>query len=189
MGTVAKGFDLPRCLRAAANIEADLTQLATALTEAQFHAPSRTGGWSIGHSIEHLVLTGRAFVPHWDSALRKTSQNGFHAGSCRYPWWRRRVLDLVEHPSRLKQKAPAACVPCSRHAISETVGRFVAMHQEMARRLAACGRLDAGEAKVQSPFFSWLRYPLGFSFDLVLAHERRHLRQAWLVRRQLLDGR
>jgi hypothetical protein len=62
------------------------------------------------------------------------------------------------------------------------------MHHELARRIELSIGLDAGQARVQSPFASWIRYPLGFSFDFALTHERRHLWQAWRVRQQFTDG-
>jgi hypothetical protein len=188
MDTAANGFDPAGCLQAAAAIEADLGRLTGALTEAQFHAPTRTGGWSVGYCIEHLVLAGHAFLPKWDLALQQARQRqGTGREMSRYAWWERKLLRYVENPCRLKHRTAAPFVPCSRHSIEETVARFAAMHQELARRLACCRGVDVRHTKVQSPFASWTRYALGFSFDLALAHERRHLRQAWLVRRQLLD--
>jgi hypothetical protein len=189
MGAATNGFDLGGCLQAAAEIEAELTRLTNELTEAQFHAPTRAGGWSVGYCIEHLVLTGHAFLPKWDLALKECTARECRCGQAfRYAWWQRKALQLVENPSRLKQKTTAPLVPCFRHSIDETVGRFRGMHQELVLRLARCRGLDVSRIKVQSPFVAWVRYTLGFSFDLALAHERRHLRQAWLVRRQLPDG-
>jgi hypothetical protein len=65
--------------------------------------------------------------------------------------------------------------------------RFLSMHNDFARTISRSGEMDMQRTKVQSPFVSWIWYPLGFSFDLALAHERRHLWQAWEVRRRLLD--
>ena len=59
------GFNLSDCLIAARAIEAELRRLASGLTEAQFHALTRAGGWSVAYCIEHLVLAGRAFLPKW----------------------------------------------------------------------------------------------------------------------------
>ena len=188
MATVLTGFDLPGCLQAAAAIEADLTQLTTALTEAQFHAPTRTGGWSVGYCIEHLVLTGEAFLPKWDMALKEAAKREHHGEPAfRYAWWQRKILQSVENPSKLKRKTTPPFVPYSRHSIEETVARFLGMHQEFAHRVAASRGLDVRRTNVQSPFVTWIRCALGFSFDLALAHERRHLCQAWQVRRQLLE--
>jgi DinB family protein len=189
MATIATGFDLAGCLKAAAAIEADLTRLATALTEAQFHAPPRAGGWSVGYCIEHLVLTGQALLPKWDAALKKAAEaKRLDDAVFPYAWWQRRILEFAENPSRLKQRTTPPFLPYSRQSIEATVRRFLGMHREMAGRLAGSRGLNVRRTKVQSPSISWIRYGLGFSFDLALAHERRHLHQAWRVRRQLLDG-
>jgi hypothetical protein len=59
------------------------------------------------------------------------------------------------------------------------------LHREFIRRAESSRGLDLRRTKIPSPFASWMSYPLGFSFDLALAHERRHLWQAWQIRRQL----
>jgi len=189
MAIVAGGFDVTECRRAAAAIEADLLQLANTLTEAQFHAPPRGGGWSIGYCVEHLVLSGKAFLPTWDAALGKAARNkSGEEAALPYTWWQRKILHFVENPARLRHKSPALLAPCSRRSIDETVGRFLDMHRELVRRLDASRSLDLRHSKVQSPFVSWLSFELGFSFDLCLAHERRHLSQAWRVSREVKAG-
>jgi hypothetical protein len=171
-----------------AAIEADLTELVSALTEAQFQAPPRTGGWSVGHCIEHLVLTGNEFIRKWDAALNEAPANGsIDSPSARYPWWQRAILRAMEPPYRLKSKTRQAFIPCSRRSMQEIIRDFLNMHQKFATRLERTQGVNTLTTKVQSPFASWIWYPLGFSFDLALAHERRHLWQAWQVRRQLLN--
>lgn len=189
MESAAIGFEITGCLKAAAAIEADLNQLTAALTEAQFHAPARGGGWSAGYCIEHLILTGQAFLPKWDKALRDGGKSANHAETLLpYRWWQRRILHYVENPTVLRCKTSPMFVPYARHSIEETVDRFHKIHQEFFRRVAGSRGVDVKRTKVQSPGISWLRYALGFSFDLVLAHERRHLRQAWRVREELMDA-
>ena len=188
MVTVANRFDAPGCLKALTVIEADLNQLALALPEAQFHAPPRTGGWSVGHCIEHLVLTGHAFVSKWDFALKgAVANNGRGTWTSPYRWWQRRMLGLMEPPYKVRIKAKQSLVPFSRPSKEETIRRFLSMHRDFARAVDATRGLDARGTRVQSPFVSWIWYELGFSFDFALAHERRHLWQAWEVRRRLLD--
>src|ERR1041385_8098239 len=103
MANVVNSFEIAGCLKAAAAIEADIRQLATAVTEAQFHAPARGGGWSVGFCIEHLVLTGRAFLPKWDGALARAVKNQDGA-TFPYGWWQRRMLSCAEDPSSVKRK-------------------------------------------------------------------------------------
>lgn len=182
------GFDLAAWREAATAIEAELFHLVDNLTEAQFHAPPRSGGWSVGFCIEHLVLTGRALLPKWDQALRgtdSTSSNGKRP--LRYPWWQRRILRYAEQPAKLKRRTTPAFEPCTRRSVRETVVRFLEMHRELTRRAAASQCVDVCKIMVKSPLMPWFRYTLGFSLDLILAHERRHIRQAWNVRSDLVD--
>lgn len=180
MVTAVKRFDASECLRTLTAIEADMRRLAGALTEAQFHAPPRDGGWSAGYCIEHLVLAGRAFLPKWDAAMEgaTTSQD---TGALAYGWGQQLALSWLQNPSRMRQRTRSAFVPYMRHSIGETIDRFLDMHSQIARRVSASRGLDIRRLQVQSPFYSWLRYSLGFSFDLALAHERRHISQAWRV--------
>ncbi len=185
MEFVGAGFDAEEWRKAAAAIEADLTNLTAALTEAQFHAPPRDGGWSVSYCIEHLLLAGTAFLPVWDAALEHSSDLRRPKRMDRFGWWRRWLLRLVQDPSRLKQKADDRLVPRTRRSIGEAVRQFRALHEEFARRVDRSRDVGVLAMRVRSPFRPWLRYSLGFSFDLVLAHERRHLGQAWLVRQKV----
>lgn len=188
MVTIPSEYDLPLCLQAMAAIEADLAKLTANLTAGQFQAPPRAGGWSIGYCIEHLILSGNAFLVKWDAAIHAARPGGRQSdGPFRYSWLGRGILRFAEPPYRVKVKTTRPFDPSSRRPMEETVRRFLKMHQEIAVRLSASRGLDATRVKVRSPFVSWLWYPLGLSFDLALTHERRHLWQAWQVRGQLIN--
>ena len=186
METKHRGFDPQNCLEAITAIEADLQRLTADITEAQFQAPPRTGGWSIAYCIEHLTLAGNSFLTECAAA-----QNGADAQGCRsqsgftYSWMQRRILDFAEPPYGVKIKATKPLEPCVRRSRNDTVRRFLQMHREFARRVTASEGCDLQRIKVRAPFLSWIRHPLGMSFDLALAHERRHLWQALQVRNQL----
>jgi len=184
METKFDGFEVGQCLRTIQSVEADLRGLTAGLTECQFQAPPRTGGWSIAYCIEHLILTGNAFMNEWDAALDAASTRGSRAGGpFPYSWLQRKLLNFAEPPYRLRVKTTKPFVPLARRPMADTIHRFLRMHKEMAARVARCQGLDAGSIKVKSPFVSWLSYSLGMSFDLALAHERRHLWQAMQIRK------
>jgi DinB family protein len=181
-------FKPSQSLMAAEAIEQDLCRLVTNLKETQFHAASPSGGWSVAYCIEHLVLAGHAYLPKWDLALKEASGRGHcRGGPFPYQWWYSLMLAACEPPYRIRTRTTWAFTPCSRQSIEETLSHFSSMHRELARRIERSTDVDAARARVQSPFVAWISYPLGFSFDLALAHERRHLWQAWQVRRQFVD--
>ena len=173
------------CLVTAGAIEEDLRRLASDLTEAQFHAPGSEGGWSVAYCVEHLVLAGRAFLAKWDLALKEVATHQLYSnGPFPYAWWQRIVLKVLEPPYSVKTKTTRAFMPYTRRSINETTSHFWDMHRELVRRIEVSAPANARRARVQSPFVPWIWYPLGFSFDLALTHERRHLWQAWQVRQQ-----
>jgi DinB family protein len=169
-------------LVAAEAIEQDLRRLAAALTDDQFNAPTPTGGWSVAHCIEHMVLAGHAFLPKWDLALKEAGTKRLY-GTAPFPYslWYRFVLRALEPPYTIKTKTTRSLTPYSRPSIEDALRYFMVMHRELTRRIGLSVGLDASRARVQSPFVSWIWYPLGFSFDFALTHERRHLWQAWQV--------
>src|SRR5262245_10745277 len=121
MGSVANGFDLPESIKAVIAIEDDLRLLTSALTDAQFHAPPRTGGWSVGYCIEHLVLTGQAFLSKWDLALKEAAPRSRASnGALRYGWFQRWLLRRAEPPYKVRSKTTQAFLPCSRRPMDET---------------------------------------------------------------------
>lgn len=183
MATERNKFDLAMFLEQAAAIEDELLQLAAGLTEAQFHAPGRNGGWSIGFCMEHLVLAGDALLPRLDAAIPDLPVGRDCGSGSNYNWWRRKLIQMVENPARIRRVAPSALVPCTRRTIGETVARFHAMHRALLDRVERTSRLDVRGVQVTSPVVPWMRHPVEYSFDLTLAHERRHLAQArntWL---------
>lgn len=188
--TPPNGFDIAGCVSAATAIEVDLARLTASLTEAQFHASPRLGGWSVGYGIEHLVLIAQAFLPQWEKALRKGEEASYPnvLRATRYAWWQRRLLRIVENSPVVNCESRQCFVPYLRRSSEETLGAFLTAHRDLVSMLIRTRDVRAPIVKVQSPSVSWIRYELGFSFDLVLAHERRHLRQAWQIREQLMLG-
>jgi hypothetical protein len=110
MNSVAGDFDLSARLKSIAAIDEDLGRLVSVVTEGQFQAPPRSGGWSIGHCIEHLVLSGMAFVACWDEGLQSLSaaSRSYRSGA---GWWRRFVIWCMEPPYRLKRRTSRALMP------------------------------------------------------------------------------
>ena len=183
MDTTHSHFDVSRSLQAVEAIEHDLARLTANLTECQFQAPPRTGGWSIGYCIEHLTLTGNGFLVEWDAALKAAAKQRLRSeGPFPYSLLQRSILMFAEPPYKMKVATTKPFVPYSRRSMDETLRRFQKMHYELAHCLIASQGFDAARIKVKSPFLSWISYSLGMSFDLALAHERRHLWQAWRIR-------
>jgi hypothetical protein len=178
MATRPQAFRPADCLAALSAIETDVSRLAGGLSEEQFHAPTKNGGWSVGLCLEHLIVTAEALVPRWEAVLQNPSPAG--PAEFSYSLLERAILYSLEPPYRLKRKAPAWATPGARRSIGETFRRFASAHGELARLIGRSGSLS--QASVASPFLPGIQCRLGFAFDSVLAHERRHLWQASRIR-------
>lgn len=163
--------------------ETSLRQLTAGLTERQFHHRPENGGWSIAQCIEHLDLTGRAFLPLWDDAIAHAHAYGTYSDDAYYPgWFDHWMLRQAEPPSKFKTKTARPFEPSAIKPRRAVIESYLNMHTEVDSRLVRLAGVDLARAKVKSPFVGWMSYSLGFSFLLLGAHERRHIWQATRVR-------
>jgi hypothetical protein len=132
------------------------------------------GAWSVAECVEHLAITADAFLPIWTEAM---SAQDHHFGS-EYPFWWRWFLAGIENPARMRSSTPSSFVPPSNISLENVLERYMELRSQVRSVANEMYASDIGGIKIQSPFASWMKYPLDFSFDLWLAHESRHLFQA-----------
>ncbi|HKK28662.1 MAG TPA: DinB family protein [Gemmatimonadota bacterium] len=162
-------------------------------------APDR---WSVGECLDHLVLTGEAYLPVLDETIADGRRRGLHAaGPHRRTLVGRWLPRLLEPPPGLRVTAPLEIRPRrpelqgspreapgphgSRPAPTAPEGSrgdplaaFLELRSRFRDRLAAADGLDLGRLRMASPFYWWIRFDLGSAFRIIAAHERRHLWQA-----------
>lgn len=155
--------------------EAQVRKLADSVGEEAFVKAPAPGAWSVAECIDHLVITARQFLPLWDQALA-ASRPG--KGEAKYAWWERQLAAFLEPPYRMKAKTTAGFVPKAQHSKDEVIELYFASHELVKQRAEILRERDIAEITITSPFASWMKYNVAFSFDLLLTHERRHLWQA-----------
>lgn len=145
-------------------------------------APDR---WSVGECLEHLVKAGEVYLVEFDEVIADARRAGtLGEGPFRRTRIGRWVIRFLEPPPRWKVPAPRVIRPRRRER--PPLPRFVTLQDRLIERLDAADGLDLGEVRMRSPFVRLLRFDLGSAFDIVAAHQRRHLWQARRVRD--LDG-
>jgi len=165
-------------------LSAEADQLTTGLTDAQFNWHPESGGWSVAQCVEHLNTTARAYLPVVDEGIADAIRRGLYGkGPFRYNLIGRVLVRSLDAPPRMRFKAPKIFMPPPRRGRQETLAAFRAFQVQYIDRLRQANGLDLARARVSSPAaYGWLRMPLGSSFALMAAHERRHL---WQSRRIL----
>lgn len=131
-------------------------------------------GWDAAQCLLHLDLTANAFLSQWNRALAQTNRS---PGS-NYAFWWRWFLHNIENPARLKSKTSEKFDSKASPTLEEAAATYLTTRNKIFPLASAMQAASLGGTPVISPFASWMSYPMDFSFDLVAAHELRHIRQA-----------
>ena len=160
-------------------IAADADALVTPLSDPQFNWQPRPDAWSVAQCLDHLNATARQYLPMLDEGIADAIRRGLYsAGPYAYNWIGRLMVYVVKPQTRMKAKAPQAFQPPSGRSRSEVTAAFRAYQVQYVDRLRQANGLDLGRARVRSPIIQLLKMPLGSGFEMMVAHEQRHLAQA-----------
>lgn len=178
-GPLALAPEIDELRRQFEQLSADADALAAPLTDAQFAWRPAPDSWSVGECIDHLNATARSYLPLMDEGIAEAIRRGLYgAGPYAYNVIGRVLVHLFGPRVRVRAKAPGPFLPASGRPRHDVLAAFRAYQVQYIDRLRQANGLDLARARVSSPVKRWLRIPLGSSFALMAAHERRHLAQA-----------
>jgi DinB superfamily len=164
------------------NIKEDALELTAPLTEDQFNWRPSPKRWSISECLVHLNLADGLDLPALAAEIeRNRSANITGQGPFRYSFFSRLFIRYAEPPPKLRVPAPKAYRPPAGHQKDQVVPEFCSIHDSWLQLLVASNGLDLARIKVKIPI--GFMFSLGQRFALVTAHDRRHLWQAWEVRK------
>ena len=165
------------------SVKRDGIELTATLDDGQFNWRPLPRQWSISECLAHLNVVDGLDLPLLAEAIERSRMAGLLGqGPFRYGWLSRKFVSLSESPARLKMRAPKEYLPPSGQPKEEVVAEFRSIHDRMLELVAQSDGLDLARIKVRTPF-PVLKFSLGQRFALLAAHDRRHLLQAWAVRK------
>jgi hypothetical protein len=80
-------------------------------------------------------------------------------------------------------KAPRKILPRLDPPLSDAVAALIASQKDVRAFLGANADLDLRSIRFPNPFIRGLAFSLATGLNVIAAHQRRHLWQAWRVRR------
>lgn len=164
-------------------IRADVENLVEGISESQFNWRPSPEKWSIAQCLEHLN-SGWGALPKLDRAIAAAGERGVRGGGpYRHPMLGKLYLRFTEPPPKIRVRAPRRFRPAAERGLSDVVPRFLALQREILERIESADGLDLGRIRLSSPISRRFRMSLGQWFAFLAAHERRHVWQAWQVRR------
>jgi hypothetical protein len=131
--------------------------------------------------VEHLNLTGQAYLPLLQAALQRGRAGGASKASVRryrrdpvgWLMWR-----MAGPPVRHRVKTTSAFIPSADRPLAELVAEFDRLQDAQIRCAMDADGLPLGELWIRSPFDSRIRYNAYACLTILPRHQLRHLWQA-----------
>jgi hypothetical protein len=167
-------------------VERDARLLVHDLTEENGCWHAEASSWSVAQCLDHLATTNKVYLGAMkDPAIRGRAAGQFRRGPA-LPgmvgkWFAATMEPPVKAP--LKMRAPRNIKPGVSPSLMDAFGRFSESQNEIRNYLSSNSDLDLAGIRFPNPLVRGIRFSLATGLHVVTAHERRHLWQAWRVRR------
>jgi hypothetical protein len=135
--------------------------------------------WSIGQVIEHIIVTNKTYFPVVKALKEGTYKTPF-IGKIGFivNFLGKFILQSLSPDRKKKIKT----FPIWEPGISDVPANIIELfgkHQiELKQLIESCSTLNIQETVISSPANRNIVYTLESSFDIIIAHEKRHFEQA-----------
>lgn len=164
----------------------DAQAVASGLSEERGCWCPQSGSWSVSECLDHLAITNRVYLTAMEPAARRAHEQGSKRGDPALPGVIGRLfIKGLEPPvkPRFKMRAPRKIRPRVQAPLPDALASFLASQDGVRAFLRANEELDLAHIRFANPFLPGVRFSLATGLHVIAAHERRHLWQAWNVRR------
>jgi hypothetical protein len=145
--------------------------------------PSETQ-WSLAEICSHLATITSVYLPALDDAIRRGHADAAYSDRpFRGNLVSRFLVWTMEPPVRMRMRTPSMLLPTPSEDPVESRQRYLTALGAFELRLERAAGLDLAHINVKLPTLRRASFALGTVLALLLAHERRHLWQATVVRR------
>jgi uncharacterized protein (DUF1800 family) len=165
-------------------IEGDARALADGLTEERAAWRAQPSSWSVAECIDHLASANRVYLAAMQPPAARALASGRRRRRPAIPgaiggWFVR----TLEPPVKTKMKNPKKITPRTSPPFADAMNAFLASQQDVRRFLQTYAGIDLASVRFPNPFITGVRFSLATGLHVIAAHDRRHLWQAWNVRR------
>ena len=164
--------------------ERDAQTLVIGLDEERGGWQDGSGSWSVAECLDHLATANRVYLQAMEeSAIRARQQGRLRRGPATPGYVGRWFIRMLEPPAKVRLKAPKSIRPRTRPPLADAFASFRTSQDAVRDFLRSFGELDLAAVRFRNPFVRGIRFSLATGLNVIAAHERRHLWQAWAVRR------
>jgi hypothetical protein len=135
-------------------------------------------GWSVGQCFEHLIKTNELFYDELEKIAAGSRRNSFLENySPLSSFFGNLLVNSLKKDER-KFKAPSQKIVPPSEIDANIVEIFAAHQAELIGKIKSTENSDWQKIKITSPFMKLMTYKLTDGFQVIVEHEKRHVRQA-----------
>ena len=160
-------------------VAADARSSFGQLTTQQLNWKPSASEWSVAQCLDHLITSNAGYIPIINKIKRGEYKRSFKE---RLPLLPRvfgsLVLNAVKPETKRKLKAGKLFEPASSAIPADIVSRFEAQQKQIAEQMSSTEELDLRKIIITSPVASFVTYSLFNGYQIIVAHDQRHVAQA-----------
>ena len=146
------------------------------LSDERFNWRPDDRSWSVAQCLDHLNVTSRVYLAPMREALRQAGAG--RKEPIRPGFFGRWFVANLEPPPRRRLPAPKKVVPAENKGKIEVMEEWRRAQGQVRDLLREAAGLDLNRTRFVNPFISLIRFSTGTGFQIIAAHQRRHLWQA-----------
>ena len=151
-----------------------------------FWRPDDGRRWSIALCLDHLAVANTVYGAAIRGAVETAKAAGSRrAGPAAPGFFGRKFVASLEPPVKHRSSAPAKIKPRPVTTRDEILRSYHAAHDEVRRLIAESAAIDVNRATFRNPFIGFVKVSVATGFNVIAAHDRRHLWQAEQVEKEL----
>lgn len=146
--------------------------------------------WSVGQCIQHLIVVNESYYPVLKEVKNGTykvprlSRIGFV-----HRFFGKLILDSVKPEQKRKTNTFPIWQPAASNIPADIVTQFAKHHENLKLLISNSHHLIQKDTLISSPANRIIVYKLETAFDIMVAHEKRHLKQAREINHLRLNGK
>ena len=167
-----------------ASASTDASALADGLSEAEAEIHLSPASWCIAQCINHIALTNDLYL----AAMQKAAESGREHGKLRRRpalagfagrWFAAKIEPPIKPSFRIKTIPKLQ--PETTVSLEQATTSFASSQRAVEQFIRDSADLDLASIRYSNPIVRGFNFSLASGLNIILAHERRHLWQAWAV--------
>lgn len=158
--------------------QAAIVTLGASVTDAQWTARPKSGGWSAAECIAHLTMTTEVYLRLFNVAVAAVPAGAPMPTRYRMGFGGWLLAKFLEPPARMRSKTIPAFIPEATAPKAATLAAFAMSQDGLLTWIDRSAHVPLNHAMITSPFSERLKYNAYAALCVTTAHQRRHTWQA-----------